>query len=61
MKKISYRLVFNRKKHLNAQGKALLQIEAYLERKKIYTVARILKIKVGKSIFFDALKSLMPK
>ncbi len=36
MKKISYRLVFNRKKCLNAQGKALLQIEAYLEKKKIY-------------------------
>ena len=36
MKKISYRLVFNRKKRLNAQGKALLQIEAYLDRKKIY-------------------------
>lgn len=30
MKKISYRLVYNRKKHLNRQGKALIQIEAYL-------------------------------
>ncbi len=36
MKKINYRLVFNRKKHLNAQGKALLQVEASLEKKKIY-------------------------
>lgn len=36
MRKISYRSVYNRKKHLNAQGTALLQVEAYLERKKIY-------------------------
>lgn len=36
MRKVSYRLVFNRKKSLNAQGKALLQIEAYLEKKKVY-------------------------
>lgn len=36
MRKITYRPVFNRKKQLDAQGKALLQIEAYLERKKIY-------------------------
>lgn len=36
MKKISYRPVFNRKKKLNGQGKALLQIEAYLMGKKVY-------------------------
>lgn len=30
MKKISYRPVYNRKKKLNAQGTALLQVEAYL-------------------------------
>ena len=30
MKKISYRPVYNRKNRLNKQGKALLQIEAYL-------------------------------
>ena len=36
MRKISYRLVFNRKKELNTQGKALLQVEAYLEKKKAY-------------------------
>lgn len=36
MKKISYRLVYNRKKHLNRQGKALIQIEAYLDKQKIY-------------------------
>ena len=30
MKKISYRLVYNRKKRLNASGKALIQVEAYL-------------------------------
>lgn len=36
MKKISYRLVYNRKKQLNRQGKALIQIEAYLNKQKIY-------------------------
>lgn len=36
MRKISYRSVYNRKKQLNAQGTALLQVEAYLERRKIY-------------------------
>lgn len=41
MKKISYRPVYNRKKQLNAQGEALLQIEAYLEKKKIYLSSHI--------------------
>lgn len=36
MKKISYRLVYNRKNHLNASGKALIQVEAYLNRQKAY-------------------------
>ena len=36
MKKISYRPVYNRKNKLNEHGAALLQVEAYLERKKIY-------------------------
>lgn len=36
MKKINYRLVYNRKKSLNNEGKALVQVEAYLDRKKIY-------------------------
>lgn len=36
MGKICYRLVFNRCNRLNAQGKALLQVEAYLEKRKIY-------------------------
>ncbi|MBQ8521139.1 MAG: site-specific integrase [Bacteroides sp.] len=36
MKKISYRPVYNRKKQLNLRGTALLQVEAYLDRKKIY-------------------------
>ena len=31
MKKISYSLVFNRKKKLNKKGMALVQVEAYLE------------------------------
>ena len=36
MGKINYRPVFNRSKRLNAEGKALLQVEAYLSRKKVY-------------------------
>lgn len=36
MKKINYRLVFNRKKQLNRDGKALIQVEAYLDKKKVY-------------------------
>lgn len=41
MKKIHYRLVFNRKKRLNAQGMALIQVEAYLNGKKIYFSSHI--------------------
>lgn len=33
MEKISYNLVFNRKKRLNKKGMALVQVEAYLNRK----------------------------
>lgn len=36
MEKISYNLVFNRKKKLNKKGMSLVQVEAYLNRKKIY-------------------------
>ena len=35
MEKISYNLVFNRKKRLNKKGMALVQVEAYLNRRKI--------------------------
>ena len=31
MRKIYYRLVYNRKKKLNARGTALVQVEAYLD------------------------------
>ena len=41
MGKISYRLVYNRAKHLNAEGKALLQIEAYLSGKRMYFTTHI--------------------
>lgn len=41
MKKISYRPVYNRKNRLNKQGKALLQIEAYLEKRKVYFSSHI--------------------
>ena len=36
MRKVCYQPIYNRKKKLIAQGKALLQIEAYLEKRKIY-------------------------
>ena len=36
MKKIKYRIVYNRKKQLDNQGKALVQIEAYLSGRKSY-------------------------
>ena len=36
MRKIYFQPIYNRKKKLNAQGKALLQVEAYLEKRKIY-------------------------
>ncbi len=36
MRKISYRPVFNRKKRLNTKGTALVQVEAYLNKKKVY-------------------------
>lgn len=36
MKKVIYNLVFNRKKRLNGEGKALIQVEAYWNRQKMY-------------------------
>lgn len=36
MSKINYRIVYNRKKRLNAEGKALLQVEAYAKGKRVY-------------------------
>jgi site-specific recombinase XerD len=36
MKKIMYRAVFNRKKQLRSDGRGLVQIEAYLERRRMY-------------------------
>ncbi|WP_293665747.1 site-specific integrase [uncultured Parabacteroides sp.] len=41
MEKVIYNLVFNRKKRLNAEGKALIQIEAYLNRQKKYFSTKI--------------------
>lgn len=41
MKKIGYRLVYNRKHCLNHQGTALVQVEAYLERRKVYFSTRV--------------------
>lgn len=41
MEKISYKLVFNRKKKFNDQGRALVQVEAYLNKKKMYFSTRI--------------------
>lgn len=36
LEKIRYRLVYNRQKKLNKQGTALVQVEAYLNQRKIY-------------------------
>lgn len=41
MGKINYRPVYNRRNQLNAEGKALLQIEAYPSRKKVYFTTHI--------------------
>ncbi len=41
MEKVTYSLVFNRKKQLNAEGKALIQVEAYLNGKKRYFSTKV--------------------
>ena len=41
MEKIRYRLVYNRRKQLNANGAALIQIEASLNKRKMYFTSRI--------------------
>lgn len=41
MGKIIYSLVYNRKKCLNRKGMALVQVEAYLERKKKYFSTKV--------------------
>ena len=41
MHKIRYRLVFNRRKQLNSQGKALIQVEASLNKRKVYFTTRM--------------------
>ena len=41
IEKIRYRLIYNRKKQLNKQGAALVQIEAYLNGRKIYLTTNV--------------------
>ena len=41
MEKIKYRLVFNRKKTLNKEGKALVQVEATLNKRKVYMTTNV--------------------
>ena len=41
MEKIKYRLVFNRKKTLNKEGKALVQVEATLNQRKVYMTTNV--------------------
>ena len=41
MEKIRYRLVYNRRKQLNSQGSALIQVEASLQKRKVYFSTRI--------------------
>ena len=36
MKKVKYRIVYNRKKLLNSKGTALIQVEASLGKQKTY-------------------------
>lgn len=41
MEKVIYNLVFNRKKQLNVEGKALIQVEAYLNKQKKYFSTKV--------------------
>ena len=41
MEKVIYNLVFNRKKLLNSEGKALIQVEAYLNKQKKYFSTKV--------------------
>lgn len=41
MERIKYRLVYNRCKRLDQQGKALIQVEASLNKRKVYFTTRI--------------------
>lgn len=41
MEKIRYRLVFNRKKTLNKKGEALVQVEATLNKRKVYMTTNV--------------------
>ena len=41
MEKVIYNLVFNRKKQLNSEGKALIQVEAYLNKQKKYFSTKV--------------------
>ncbi|MCC8094177.1 MAG: site-specific integrase [Tannerellaceae bacterium] len=41
MEKVIYNLIFNRKKQLNAEGKALIQVEAYLNKQKKYFSTKV--------------------
>lgn len=41
MEKVIYNLVFNRKKQLNSEGKALVQVEAYLNKQKKYFSTKV--------------------
>lgn len=41
MDKIRYRLVYNRQNTLNQQGTALVQVEAYLNQRKIYLTTNV--------------------
>ena len=52
MDKINYRLVFNRKKKLNRQGKALVQVELYQNGRKVYISTSCLSRKNGTMFHF---------
>ena len=58
MSKIIYNLVYNRKRSLNKKGMALVQVEAYLDRKKKYFSTKVYLNKNKKIEYFCFAKSL---
>jgi len=53
MSKIIYNLVYNRKRSLNKKGMALVQVEAYLDRKKKYFSTKVYLWGIERSGFFN--------
>ena len=58
MSKIIYNLVYNRKRSLNKKGMALVQVEAYLDRKKKYFSTKVYRKRLSKYIFYSSFSLL---